>query len=77
MRGGSIDHDHDHDHDHAGPGHLHAEFRFEVVGILAPTGGPHDRALFADITSSWILHAHDRRVKDGFETTTADDLTEA
>jgi putative ABC transport system permease protein len=59
------DHAHDDDgHEHHGPGHVHDEFAFEVVGILERTGGPHDRALFVDLTSSWILHAHDRRERE-------------
>lgn len=41
--------------------HVHEEYKYEVVGILAPTGTPHDRALFSDLNSTWILHAHDRR----------------
>ncbi len=54
------------DHDAPGShgsdgGHVHDEFAFEVVGILAPTGSAHDRALFIDLNSTWILHAHDRR----------------
>ncbi len=44
--------------------HIHNEFVYEVVGLLAPTGTLHDRALFSDLTSSWILHAHDRRLRD-------------
>lgn len=43
--------------------HVHDEFKFEVVGILQPTGGAHDRALITGLTSAWILHAHDRREK--------------
>ena len=59
-------------------GHEHNEYPFEVVGILQPTGSAHDRALFADLESSWILHAHDRREREGIETkTTAADLTDA
>lgn len=46
-------------------GHVHDEYGFEVVGILEPTGTAHDRALFVDLESSWILHAHDRRERDG------------
>jgi len=46
-------------------GHVHDEYSFDVVGVLAPTGTAHDRALFVDIESSWILHAHDRRERDG------------
>jgi len=43
--------------------HVHDEYKFEVVGILEPTGGAHDRALMTGITGAWILHAHDRREK--------------
>ncbi|MDX9912736.1 MAG: ABC transporter permease [Phycisphaerales bacterium] len=42
--------------------HVHREFAFEVVGILAPTKSAHDRALFVNLDSTWILHAHDRRL---------------
>jgi len=42
-------------------GHDHSEFLFTVVGILKPTGTAHDRALFMNLTSAWILHAQDRR----------------
>ncbi len=48
-------------------GHVHREYEFEVVGILKPTGSPHDRALFVSLESSWILHAHDRREREGLE----------
>jgi putative ABC transport system permease protein len=41
-------------------GHVHEEHEFTVVGILAPTGSAHDRAIFTDLESSWILHAQDR-----------------
>lgn len=45
----------------AGPGeHVHDEFAFNVVGILKPTGGSHDRALFISLESTWLLHAYDR-----------------
>lgn len=46
-------------------GHVHDDFEFEVVGILARTGTPHDRAVFVSLESSWILHAHDRREREG------------
>ncbi len=48
-------------------GPVHREYEFEVVGILKPTGSPHDRALFVSLESSWILHAHDRREREGLE----------
>lgn len=58
-------------------GHVHREYEFEVVGILKPTGSPHDRALFVSLESSWILHAHDRREHEGLEgKVTAADLLE-
>ena len=56
---------------------MHREYEFEVVGILKPTGSPHDRALFVSLESSWILHAHDRREREGLEgKVTAADLLE-
>lgn len=44
--------------------HTHQHFAYTVVGILEKTGGPHDHALFTDLTSTWILHAHDRRERE-------------
>ncbi len=61
-------------------GHVHKEFTFTVVGILDPTGSAHDRALFTSVESSWVLHAHDRRLAalgPDIELTTVDDLTDA
>lgn len=59
--------------------HVHLEFDYEIVGILDFTGSPHDRALFTDLESSWILHAHDRRMAELGDdaVTTVDDLIEA
>lgn len=60
-------------------GHDHDEFKYEVVGILAPTGGPHDRALFTSVQSTWIIHAQDRREREAggaHVETTAADLTD-
>jgi putative ABC transport system permease protein len=57
--------------------HVHREFTYRVVGILEPTGSAHDRAVFTDLTSSWILHAHDRRKPaDPGAVTTEADLTD-
>jgi putative ABC transport system permease protein len=43
--------------------------------MLAPTGSAHDRAVFTDLMSSWIIHAHDRRkATNPSITTTVDDL---
>jgi len=44
--------------------HEHDEFKFEVVGILAPSGTAHDRALIISLQSSWIIHAQDRLEKE-------------
>ena len=59
--------------------HVHRDFLYKVVGILEPTGASHDRALFTDLTSSWIIHAYDRRKEtnpDAGKPTEAD-LTDA
>ncbi len=57
--------------------HEHREYEFTVVGIVAPTGSPHDRALFGTLESSWILHAHDRFEREGASrTVTPADLTD-
>lgn len=42
-------------------GHQHADHPYEVVGILEPTRSAHDRALFTNLQSTWIIHAEDRR----------------
>jgi putative ABC transport system permease protein len=65
----------DHSHDHA---HVHEEYAYEVVGILKPTGSPHDRALFSNLESTWILHAHDRFEREGaHRTVTEADLVDS
>ncbi|MBL8744815.1 MAG: ABC transporter permease [Phycisphaerae bacterium] len=48
----------------AAAAHVHKEYAFTVVGVLKPTGSSHDRALFIDLNSTWILHAHDRRIAE-------------
>lgn len=57
--------------------HVHYDFTYEVVGVLEPSGSSHDRALFTDLTSSWIIHAHDRRTRQdpSIKATTEEDLT--
>lgn len=45
----------------SGSPHVHDEFKYTVVGILAPTGTAHDRALFTNLQSAWLIHAFDRR----------------
>jgi putative ABC transport system permease protein len=51
SRGGPVAHEHD-------------EFKFEVVGVLKPSGTAHDRALIVSLQSSWIIHAQDRLEKE-------------
>jgi len=46
-------------------GHEHAEFKYTVVGILKPTGSAHDRALFTNLDSTWLIHAYDRIEHEG------------
>ncbi len=58
-------------------GHVHKEYAFKVVGILAPSGSAHDRALFSDLDSSWIVHAHDRYEREGrHKLTSLEDVTD-
>ena len=59
-------------------GHEHAEHPYEVVGILKSTGSAHDRALFTNLQSTWIIHAEDRRENAEHEekSLTAADLTD-
>jgi putative ABC transport system permease protein len=45
--------------------HTHEEFTFTVVGVLEPTGTPHDRAVFVSLNSAWMVHAHERREREG------------
>jgi len=56
----------------------HSYSKYKVVGILHPTGTSHDRAVFAELNSSWIIHAHEkRRMKDAAITVTrVTDLSE-
>jgi len=64
----------------AGAGFVHAGFPYTVVGVLEPSGTPHDRVIFADLASGWIVHAQDRldsqRPGSGVRVTEAD-LTQA
>ncbi len=38
----------------------HSELVYEVVGILNPTGGPEDAAIYTDIESVWFIHDGER-----------------
>jgi putative ABC transport system permease protein len=45
-------------------GETHADQPFEVVGILAPTGGAIDRLILTDIASVWQVHEHETALDD-------------
>lgn len=38
-------------------GHAHADHAYQVVGVLAPTGGVLDRLILTSLDSVWALHA--------------------
>lgn len=64
----------------AGGGFVHEDFDYEVVGVLELSGTPHDRVVFADLASGWIIHAQDKRDRDAggeADLVTVDDLTAA
>ncbi|HOE66778.1 MAG TPA: ABC transporter permease [Candidatus Hydrogenedentes bacterium] len=42
----------------AGSGHDHSNQPYTVVGLLAPSGTPMDRAAFCDLRSVWEVHGH-------------------
>ncbi|MFM9997193.1 MAG: ABC transporter permease [Phycisphaerales bacterium] len=47
--------------------HVHDEFSFDVVGLLGPTGTPHDRAIFTHLDGAWIVHATEKREREEAE----------
>lgn len=47
----------EHDDEHEEESLEHGEFPYTVVGILAPTGAAHDRAMFTTLESYWKIHA--------------------
>jgi hypothetical protein len=44
--------------------HEHEDHPVEVVGILAPTGSAHDRAIFTSLETGWCVHAEESRLKE-------------
>jgi len=40
-------------------GHHHENHPYTVVGIMAPSGTPNDRAIFCSVDSVWEVHEHD------------------
>lgn len=45
-------------------GHVHDE-EFEVVGVLAPTGTPHDKTVYVNLTGFYQIQGHDKPLKEG------------
>lgn len=35
-----------------------------MVGVLQPTGSAHDRALFTNLVSTWVIHAEEKRAHE-------------
>ena len=46
-------------HGGADTGHVHDE-KFEVVGVLAPTGTPNDKTVFVDLRGFYSISGHDK-----------------
>ncbi len=46
-------------------GMVHTDTPFTVIGVLEPTGSPHDRAVFMRLDATWIMHARDTRKASG------------
>jgi putative ABC transport system permease protein len=44
---------------------VHKEGHFDVVGVLAPTGTPHDRAVYCTLKSVYDLHENQKAVSEG------------
>lgn len=63
-----------------GGGFVHEGFSYEVVGVLEISGTPHDRVIFSDLASGWIIHAQDKRDREAggrADRVTEDDLSAA
>lgn len=45
--------------------HFHKESGFKVVGILEPTGTPHDRAVFVNIEGFYLMEDHAKPIEEG------------
>lgn len=48
-------------------GHTHGQ-GFTVVGILEPTGAPHDRAVFVNMEGFYLMDGHAKPLEEGEET---------
>ncbi len=54
-------------------GHVHAGIAYHVVGQLAPTGTPWDRAVLVPIQAVWQVHEHEHEHEHGVGAGAADD----
>jgi putative ABC transport system permease protein len=45
-------------------GHAHEEHKYEVVGVLAPSGSVLDRLVLTSVESVWLVHAEHHDIKD-------------
>ncbi len=57
--------------------HEHHEHTFKVVGLLGPTGSPHDRAVFAHLEGAWVIHAEEKREREAAEAGHAEEQEDA
>ncbi len=53
-------------HGGADTGHVHDE-EFEVKGILAPTGTPHDKTVYVNLDGFYMIEGHDKPITEGIE----------
>ena len=53
-------------HGGAETGHVHDE-EFEVVGLLAPTGTPHDKTVYVNLKGFYQIQGHDKPLKEAIE----------
>ena len=53
-------------HGGAEVGHVHHE-EFEVVGLLAPTGTPHDKTVYVNLKGFYQIQGHDKPLKEAIE----------
>lgn len=53
-------------HGGADTGHVHDE-EFEVKGILAPTGTPHDKTVYVNLEGFYMIEGHDKPITEGIE----------
>ena len=53
-------------HGGADTGHVHDE-EFEVVGLLAPTGTPHDKTVYVNLQGFYQIQGHDKPLKEAIK----------